>query len=577
MRRTVRSSLPGCAVALMLLLVMVQDAAANKLWMTGGSQFRITWAPLQISPPLLERVRCSVSMEGSFHSTTMRKVSRSLVGLVTRFTSAACTGGTVTVLNGTLPWHVQYETYSGSLPTITALNLRLIGLSLGVTASGVACLFRATESGPLGLIVNRNTATSEVSSVRVDESMRLPVISGSCTEPTLSGSGSMKIQNTTSTYSFSLLESEPEAVVVTVGDSFISGEAGRWAGSTDRTESREIIRMDKLGASAYNDEARGETIRGCHRSLSAEANAYAVGSPLRGVNYACSGAKTRSAREEGGNIKPGLDFETIEGVKGQALLLQEYARAHPRAIKLVALSIGGNNFGFGPIAEECVKGFIVPPYWRCNEQTETRQRLTAEEVTARVREIKEAILEVRRAMREAEYRDERYRIVVQSYPSPVPTSEGIRYSNVNRWPTGGCPLWDEDLNWINNFVLPAIDEAVWTAITETGLTNILRLDLRTVLNGHRLCEQGVGLYEEIPLEGYTAPTAIDRTEWVSQIRTTPLEPFQGQESVHPNYWAQKALQACLKLVYNAGTPIGGRCNVASTGSNAYGEPNMRLE
>jgi hypothetical protein len=574
MRRIARPSLAGCAVVLLLLLLVAHDAAANKLWMTGGSQFRITWAPLRISTPLLESVRCSISLEGSFHSTTMRKVNKSLVGLVTRFTSAACSGGTTTVLNATLPWHLQYEGFTGTLPNITALNLRLVGLSLGVTASGTACLFRASESGPMRLIVNRNTSNSQVSSVRVDEFSRLPVISGTCSEPTPSASGGgMTIGNTTSTYTYSLLEAEPEAVAVTVGDSFIAGEAGRWAGNTDR----EIIRMDKLGSSAYNDEAGGETIRGCHRSLSAEANAYAVGSPLRGVNYACSGARTFSVREEEGLIRPGLDFQTIEGVKGQALLLQEYARAHPRAIKLVFISIGGNNFGFGPIIQECVLGFITPPYWKCNEQAAMRQRISAEEVTARVREIKEGILEIRRAMREAEFRDERYRIVVQNYPSPIASSTTIRYTTANRWSVGGCPLWDEDINWANETVIPTIDEAVWTAVTETGLTNILRLELREVLNRRRLCEEGVGLYEEKGLESFNAPTAIDDTEWVSQIRVLPSEPFQRQEGAHPNYWAQKGLQACLKLVYNAGTPIGGRCNIAAIGRTAYGEPNMRLE
>src|SRR5215218_8467531 len=56
--------------------------------------------------------------------------------------------------------------------------------------------------------------------------------------------------------------------VVSLGDSAISGEAGRWAGNTNGSSSR----VDALGSSAYYDNAAGtgEAIPGCHRSKSAE-------------------------------------------------------------------------------------------------------------------------------------------------------------------------------------------------------------------------------------------------------------------------------------------------------------------
>ena len=54
--------------------------------------------------------------------------------------------------------------------------------------------------------------------------------------------------------------------IVALGDSAISGEAGRWAGNTNDSSSK----VDALGASAYSDAAGGEAIRGCHRSQSAE-------------------------------------------------------------------------------------------------------------------------------------------------------------------------------------------------------------------------------------------------------------------------------------------------------------------
>ncbi len=73
--------------------------------------------------------------------------------------------------------------------------------------------------------------------------------------------------------------------VVTLGDSYISGEAGRWAGSSNDSSSR----ADALGPTAYFDNGSSETIDRCHRSKSAEAY---IGGGVSGLNLACSGART---------------------------------------------------------------------------------------------------------------------------------------------------------------------------------------------------------------------------------------------------------------------------------------------
>ena len=56
--------------------------------------------------------------------------------------------------------------------------------------------------------------------------------------------------------------------VVSLGDSYISGEGGRWAGNSNNSSSS----VDAGGAAAYFDNAThtAETINRCHRSTSAE-------------------------------------------------------------------------------------------------------------------------------------------------------------------------------------------------------------------------------------------------------------------------------------------------------------------
>src|SRR4051795_5929691 len=89
---------------------------------------------------------------------------------------------------------------------------------------------------------------------------------------------------------------------VALGDSYISGEAGRWAGSSD-VSSRPA---DALGTTAYDDSSWGtaETIPGCHRSRSAEVY---IGGGVSGLNLACSGATT-STSAGATAFKPGIDF-----------------------------------------------------------------------------------------------------------------------------------------------------------------------------------------------------------------------------------------------------------------------------
>lgn len=88
----------------------------------------------------------------------------------------------------------------------------------------------------------------------------------------------------------------------------------------------------------------------------------------------------------------------------------------------------------------------------------------------------------------------------------------------------------------------------------------------------------MGLLEERGLTSWRNAGAVDRTEWVSQIRTITalFGVYELQEDLHPNYWGQLALRNCLRQAYNSGTPRGGTCTRTGTGLTANGEPVMTL-
>ena len=96
--------------------------------------------------------------------------------------------------------------------------------------------------------------------------------------------------------------------VVALGDSAISGEAGRWAGNTNQSSSK----TDALGSTAYNDIPGAESTPGCHRSKSAEVH---IGDGVQSANISCSGARTYS-RMSDGKFKPGIDFYNVGGRQG---------------------------------------------------------------------------------------------------------------------------------------------------------------------------------------------------------------------------------------------------------------------
>ena len=365
--------------------------------------------------------------------------------------------------------------------------------------------------------------------------------------------------------------------IVSVGDSYISGEAGRWAGSSNTSSSY----ADALGGTAYFDNASGtaEQINRCHRSRSAEVY---VGGGVSGLDLACSGAKTSSFTDSNGYFKPGLDFaDDGAGHLGQAKLLQQFATTHN--VRMVAVSIGGNDFGFGSIVQQCVQDFLASPSWfpdYCKDDSSVTAHFTTANVAAVKSRIATAYANVRQAMRNAGYADTAWTMLVQNYPSPLPDGAGIRYSQsgYTRQNTGGCGFWNADADWANASALPTINSTVTGAVGTAGITNAKTLDLAAAFNGRRLCESTVGLYEEKGLTSWTQAGAVDKTEWVNQIRTVTTagsSPYYIQESLHPNYWAQLATRSCVRQAYNGGAPRGGACAISGTGL-LNGEPRMTL-
>ena len=360
------------------------------------------------------------------------------------------------------------------------------------------------------------------------------------------------------------LATAPPAVVA-LGDSAISGEAGRWAGNTNQASSK----TDALGSGAYNDAGSAEATPGCHRSKSAEVH---IGDGIESVNLACSGARTYS-RTSDGKFKPGIDFYVSGANKGQARALQESAATHTN-IKAVVVLIGANDYGFADILETCVTNWLTSPSWwknYCQDDSNMVAMFSAANITTITERRASGVPNVKQAMAKPATATSQYEILAQTYSAPLPMSSGFRYpeTGFTRQTIGGCGVWNSDANWARNTVVNTLNNTsrtpspgwrtcrCWTWSTRSTAASCARTP--SACSRRRASRPG------------RAPGAVDKTEWVHQIRTltTIFPPYQLQEDGHPNYWGQLALRNCFRQAYNGGAPAGGHC-ARGTGLNAQG-------
>jgi len=137
------------AATCLFTLALTATASAGRLE-PSSLGFLAQWRSLEVVSPIGVTVRCPVTLDGSFHTRTIQKIERSLIGYVTLAIvhQAACTSGRGAAFNGsetyngtttpqTLPWHVTYESFRGSLPAIESLRSLLSRMRFGLTVPGI--------------------------------------------------------------------------------------------------------------------------------------------------------------------------------------------------------------------------------------------------------------------------------------------------------------------------------------------------------------------------------------------------------------------------------------------------------
>jgi hypothetical protein len=173
-----RSKLLIAVMAATVFFAMaLSSASANRLSVSSRN-IRVVWSPLTFSGAG-RIIRCNVTLEGSFHNATITKSVGSLIGYISRGTAGGCGAeGSATVTQSTLPWHVRYRSFTGSLPSITGVGLSLVRAGFAIEDGSITCTTGTTETNPAVGIANVRSETGAITGLRADETVGIPLRGG---------------------------------------------------------------------------------------------------------------------------------------------------------------------------------------------------------------------------------------------------------------------------------------------------------------------------------------------------------------------------------------------------------------
>jgi hypothetical protein len=137
--------------ATLLFATAINTASARNLSLS-NQNLRITFSSIEFAVSESVAIRCRITLEGSFHTRTIAKTAGLLIGAVTRaaVSQSNCTQGTLAFFNGaeryngtttpnTLPWHLTYVSFAGTLPNINSIRVALSRFRYGLRDSSGLC------------------------------------------------------------------------------------------------------------------------------------------------------------------------------------------------------------------------------------------------------------------------------------------------------------------------------------------------------------------------------------------------------------------------------------------------------
>ncbi|OII14440.1 GDSL-type esterase/lipase family protein [Curtobacterium sp. MCBA15_008] len=296
---------------------------------------------------------------------------------------------------------------------------------------------------------------------------------------------------------FQPLPNKPKDIVVSLGDSFSSGEgAGKYEPVTDNNG--DDNRMRNACHRSSNAWSRLAKLPGSSTTIGARDDSNDPSLDYHGIS--CSGAETRH-----------LFGETAEDKQYEAPQLQQgYLDVHTT---LVTFSIGGNDVGFSPVLERCVITYLVtsgagdcrgakPSVYEKLERLEGQLDKTLNTIRAKAPNAK---------------------ILVMGYPALF--GDGVKC----------MPITANDVEWLQQ-MNNDLNTTIKTRVTAVGDAKIVFANPTSAFDGRSICGQDPAINNLLPYVDYVYGS---RTNGDKPMFTIPA-PWGGikggiaQASIHPN-------------------------------------------
>jgi len=182
--RTYSKLILAALAATAILALAVGSASAGRLRLSERN-FELIWdnaLPGKANYEFLDlfngiNIQCRLTMLGRWVETTIAKRPGIRQGTINHNEMSECEGGSVTIKNETLPWNIQYRSFSGTLPRITRISIELIGARYHIREpSGIECELGTEASHPaVGIFENGLESTGEPENITADRNARIPL------------------------------------------------------------------------------------------------------------------------------------------------------------------------------------------------------------------------------------------------------------------------------------------------------------------------------------------------------------------------------------------------------------------
>jgi hypothetical protein len=181
----------GAFVVILPLAAMAGAAAGRRIEASESLLYGLFTPLRMVSAEGSFSIACNITILATMISRTFSKVSGASIRRVGHVVVAEpCTGGRARVLAETLPWDVRFNSFTGTLPSITSIRLQVVGMALQVEVLFGTCLYATSGAHPAMFDENLNAA-GEATGIRALSEFRIPSQTGFCPEARLEGTGTV--------------------------------------------------------------------------------------------------------------------------------------------------------------------------------------------------------------------------------------------------------------------------------------------------------------------------------------------------------------------------------------------------